>query len=140
MPDVGVGGRAVWVGIEVDGGEVDEGGGGGFVEVGGRTGVLLAVASCEVAGGVVGGDVHRIVGDGVAVQVAPAVPIVVVVGVGLAVGAPVPEGFIEPLGVADTVTVSVSCDAIVVDSAGWKGVGDGASETLLSEGRIKPKL
>ncbi len=137
MPDVGVGGRAVWVGIEVGGGEVDEGGGGGFVEVGGRTGVLLAVASCEVAGGVVGVDVHRIVGDGVAVQVAPAVPIVVVVGVGLAEGVP---GFIEPWGVADTVTVSVSCDAIVVDSAGWKGVGDGASEALLSEGRIRPKL
>ena len=35
MPDVGEGGRAVWVGIVVGGEEVDEGGGGGLVEVGG---------------------------------------------------------------------------------------------------------
>jgi hypothetical protein len=34
MLEVGVGGRAVWVGIEV--------GGGGLVNVGGGTGVLLA--------------------------------------------------------------------------------------------------
>jgi hypothetical protein len=42
MPEVGVGGRAVWVGIEVGGGAVDEGCGGGLVDVGGGTGVLLA--------------------------------------------------------------------------------------------------
>lgn len=44
IPEVGVGGRAVWVGCEVDGGDVDEGGGDGLVEVGGGIGVLLAVA------------------------------------------------------------------------------------------------
>ncbi len=44
MPEVGVGGRAVWVGIEVGGGDVDEGGGDGLVDVGGGIGVLLAVA------------------------------------------------------------------------------------------------
>ena len=43
MPEVGVGGRAVWVGIEVGGGDVDEGGG-GLMDVGGGIGVLLAVA------------------------------------------------------------------------------------------------
>ena len=43
MPEVGVGGRAAWVGIEVRGGDVDEGGG-GLVDVGGGIGVLLAVA------------------------------------------------------------------------------------------------
>ncbi len=140
MLEVGVGGRAVWVGIEVGGGEVDEGGGSGLVEVGEGTGVLLVVAIGEVAGGVVGVDVHLIVGDGVVVRVAPAVPIVVVVGEGLVVDVPgVAEGVIEPLGVVDAVTVPVSCDDVVVESAGWKGVGDGASEALLSEGRIRPK-
>ena len=44
MPEVGVGGRAVWVGGEVGGEDVDEGGGDGLVDVGGGTGVLLAVA------------------------------------------------------------------------------------------------
>lgn len=44
MPEVGVGGRAVWVGCEVGGGDVDEGGGDRLVDVGGGTGVLLAVA------------------------------------------------------------------------------------------------
>jgi len=141
MPEVGVGGRAVWVGVEVGGGEVDEGGGGWLVDVGGGTGVLLAVAICEVGGGVVGGDVHVIVGDGVVVQVAPVVPIVVVVGEGLAVDVPgVPDGVVEPVGAGDTVAVSAGSDASVVDSAGWKGVGDGASEALLSEGRIRSKL
>jgi hypothetical protein len=43
MPEVGVGGRAVWVGIEVGGGDVDEGGG-GLMDVGGGIGVLLEVA------------------------------------------------------------------------------------------------
>jgi len=43
MLEVGVGGRAVWVGGDVGGGDVDEGGG-GLVEVGGGIGVLLAVA------------------------------------------------------------------------------------------------
>jgi hypothetical protein len=129
MPDVGVGGRAVWVGGEVGGGEVDEGGG-GLVEVDGGTGVLLAVAIRDVGGGVVGGDVRVIVGEGVFVQVAPAVPIAVVVGEGLTVEVPgVTEGVVEPVGVGDAVTVSAGCDASEVDSAGWKGVGDGASAT-----------
>ncbi len=141
MLDVGVGGRAVWVGVEVGGGEVDEGGGGWLVDVGGGTGVLLAVAICEVGEGVVGVDVHGVVGDGVVVRVAPVLPIAVVVSVGLAVDVPgVPDGVVESIGVEDAVTIPAGCGARVVDSAGWKGVGDGACEGLLSEGRIKSKL
>ena len=140
MLDVGVGGRSVWVGIEVGGEEVDEGGG-GLVDVDSGTGVLLAVAICEVGGGVVGGDDHVVIGDGVTVQVAPAVPIAVVVSVGLAVDVPgVPDGVVESIGVEGAVTIPAGCGARVVDSAGWKGVGDGACEELLSEGRIKSKL
>ena len=140
MLDVGVGGRSVWVGNEVGGEEVDEGGG-GLVDVDSGTGVLLAVAICEVGGGVVGGDDHVVIGDGVTVQVAPAVPIAVVVSVGLAVDVPgVPDGVVESIGVEDTVTIPAGCSAGAVDSAGWKGVGDGACEGLLSEGRIKSKL
>lgn len=136
MPEVGVGGRAVWVGIEVGGGAVDEGGGGGLVDVGGGIGVLLAVALRDV-----GGDVRVIVGEGVAVQVALVVPIAVVVGEGLAVEVPgVTEGVIEPVGVGDAVTVSAGCDASVVDSAGWKGVGNGVSATRLSEKGNRSKL
>lgn len=105
-----------------------------MVEVGGGTGVLLAVENCEVGGGVVGGDVQVIVGEGVVVRVAPAVPITVVVGEGLAVEVPgVTEGVVEPVGVGDAVTVSAGCNASEVDSAGWKGVGDGVSATRLSE-------
>ena len=140
MLDVGVGGRSVWVGIEVGGEEVDEGGG-ELVDVDSGTGVLLAVAICEVGGGVVGGDDHVVIGDGVTVQVAPAVPIAVVVSVGLAVDVPgVPDGVVESIGVEDTVTIPAGCSTGAVDSAGRKGVGDGACEGLLSEGRIKPKL
>lgn len=128
MPDVGVGGRAVWVGIEVGGGEVEEGGG-GLVEVGDGIGVLLAGAMGEVDGGVVGGDVHVIVGEGAVVQVAPAVPIAVVVGEGLMVDVPgVADGVVEPGGVGDAVPVAAVCDALALDSSGWKGVGDGAGE------------
>ena len=134
IPEVGVGGRAVWVGVEVGGGDVEEGDDGGLVEVGGGTGVLLAMENCEVGGGVVGGDVQVIVGEGVVVRVAPAVPITVVVGEGLAVEVPgVTEGVVEPVGVGDAVTVSAGCNASEVDSAGWKGVGDGVSATRLSE-------
>ncbi len=141
MPDVGVGGRAVWAGVEVGGGEVDEGDGGWLVDVGGGTGVLLAVAICEVGGGVVGRDVHVIVGDGVVVQVASAVPIAVVVGEGLAVDVPgVPGGVVEQVGVGDAVAVPAGGDAMAVDSAGWKGVGDGACEARLSEVGIRSKL
>lgn len=141
MPEVGVGGRAVWVGIEVGGGAVDEGGGGGLVDVGGGIGVVLAVALRDVGGGDVGGDVRVIVGEGVAVQVALVVPIAVVVGEGLAVEVPgVTEGVIEPVGVGDAVTVSAGCDASVVDSAGWKGVGNGVSATRLSEMGNRSKL
>jgi hypothetical protein len=141
MPDVGVGGRSVWVGIEVGGEEVDEGGSGGLVDVDSGAGVLLAVAIGEVAGGVVGADVHMVVGDGVVVRVAPAVPIAVVASVGLAVDVPgVPDGVVESMGVEDAVIVSAGCDARAVDSAGWKGVGDGAGEGKLSEGRTKSRL
>ena len=103
--------------------------------------MLLAVAIGEVAGGVVGADVHVVVGDGVVVRVAPVVPIAVVVDVGLAVDVPgVPDGVVESMGVEDAVIVSAGCDARAVDSAGWKGVGDGACEAPLSGGRIKSKL
>ena len=44
MPEVGAGGRAVWVGGDVVVVDVDEGGDGGLGEVGGGIGVLLAVA------------------------------------------------------------------------------------------------
>ena len=141
MLDVGVGGRSVWVGIEVGGEDVDEGGGGGLVDVDSGAGVLLAVAICEVGGGVVGGENHVVVGDGTVVQVASAVPIAVVVSAGLAVDVPgVPDGVVESMGVEDAVIVSAGCGARALDSAGWKGVGDGACERLLSEGRIKSKL
>ncbi len=139
MPEVGVGGRAVWVGVE-GGGDVDEGGGGGLVDVGGGTGVLLAMGIGEVGGGVVGGDVHVIVGEGVMVWVALVVPIAVVVGEGLAVDVPgVTEGVIEPVGVGDAVTVSAGCDAKVVDSAGWKGVGEGVFAARLLDVGNRPK-
>ena len=60
-----------------------------------------------------------IVGEGVRVWVAPAVPIAVVVGEGLAVEVPgVAEDVVEPVGVGDAVAVSAGCDARVVDSAG----------------------
>ena len=82
-----------------------------------------------------------IVGEGVVVQVALVVPIAVVVGEGLAVEVPgVTEGVIEPVGVGDAVTVSAGCDASVVDSAGWKGVGNGVSATRLSEMGNRSKL
>lgn len=69
-----------------------------------------------------------IVGEGVVVRVAPAVPTTVVVGEGFAVDVPgVAKGVIEPVGVGDAVAVSAGCDARVVDSAGWKGVGEGVS-------------
>lgn len=75
-----------------------------------------------------------IVGEGVVVRVAPAVPIGVMVGEGLAVEVPgVTEGVVEPVGVGDAVTVSAGCDARAVDSAGWNGVGDGVSSARLSE-------
>jgi hypothetical protein len=139
-PDVGVGGRAVWVGVEVGGGEVNEGVGGELGDVGDGTGVLLTVVICEVAGGVVGGDVQVIVGEGAVVQVAPVVPMAVGVGDGLAVDVPgVPDGVVDPVGVGDAVMVSAGCDAIVVESAGRKGVGDGASEERLSEVGIRSK-
>lgn len=135
-PDVGVGGRAVWVGVEVGGREVNEGVGGELVDVGDGTGVLLTVAICEV----VGGDVQVIAGEGAVVQVAPVVPKAVGVGEGLAVDVPgVPDGVVDPVSVGDAVTVSARCDAIVVESAGRKGVGDGASEERLSEVGIRSK-
>ena len=82
-----------------------------------------------------------IVGEGVIVRVAPAAPITVVVGEGLAVEVPgVTEGVIEPVGVGDAVTVSAGCDASVVDSAGWKGVGNGVSATRLAETGVRSKL
>ncbi|MBE9479050.1 MAG: hypothetical protein IMY80_03710 [Chloroflexi bacterium] len=82
-----------------------------------------------------------IVGEGVFVRVAPAVPIAVVVGEGLAVEVPgVAEGVVEPVGVGDAVAVSAGCDARVVDSAGWKGVGEGVSAARLSETGIRSKL
>ena len=103
--------------------------------------MLLAVAIGEVAGGVVGADVHVVVGDGVVVWVAPVVPIAVVVNVGLAVDVPgVPDGVVESMGEGDAAVVSIGCDAMEVDSAGRKGVGDGACEAPLSGGRIKSKL
>jgi len=81
------------------------------------------------------------VGDGVVVHVAAAVPIAVVVGEGFAVDVPgVTEGIVEPVGVGDAVTVCSGCDARVVDSAGRKGVGDGACEVRLSEVGIRFKL
>jgi hypothetical protein len=82
-----------------------------------------------------------IVGEGVVVRVAPAVPTAVVVGEGLAVDVPgVAEGVVEPVGVGDAVAVSAGCDASVVDSAGWKGVGNGVSATRLSEMGNRSKL
>ena len=75
------------------------------------------------------------------VRVAPAVPITVVVGEGLAVVVPgVTEGVVEPVGVGDVVAVSAGCDARAVDSAGWKGVGEGVSSARLSETGIRSKL
>ncbi len=82
-----------------------------------------------------------IVGEGVVVRVALAVPTTVVVGEGLAVAVPgVMEGVIEPVGVGDAVAVSAGCEARVVDSAGWKGVGDGVSVARLSEMGSRFKL
>ncbi len=82
-----------------------------------------------------------IVGEGVIVRVAPAVPITVVVGEGLAVEVPgVKEGVVEPVGVGDAVTVSAGCDASEVDTAGWKGVGDDVSAALLAEMGNRSKL
>lgn len=82
-----------------------------------------------------------IVGEGVFVRVALTVPTAVVVGEGLAVDVPgVAEGVVEPVGVGDAVTVSTGCDASVVNSAGWKGVGDGVSVARLSEMSIRSKL
>ena len=82
-----------------------------------------------------------IVGEGVIVRVAPAVPITVVIGEGLAVEVPgVTEGVVEPVGVGDGVTVSAGCNASEVDSAGWKGVGNGVSATRLAEMGNRSKL
>jgi hypothetical protein len=82
-----------------------------------------------------------IVGEGVIDRVAPAVPIIVVVGEGLAVEVPgVTEGVVEPVGVGDVSAVSAGCDARVVDSAGWKGVGDDVSAALLAETGVRSKL
>jgi hypothetical protein len=82
-----------------------------------------------------------IVGEGVFVQVGPAVPIAVVVGEGLAVEVPgVTKGVVEPVGVGDAVTVSAGCDASEVDSAGWKGVGEGVSSARLPETGTRAKL
>jgi len=77
----------------------------------------------------------------VVVQVAPAVPIAVVVCEGLAVDVPgVPGGVVEQVGVGDAVAVPAGGDAMAVDSAGRKGVGDGACEARLSEVGIRSKL
>jgi len=82
-----------------------------------------------------------IVGEGVVVRVVLAVPMAVVVGEGLAVEVPgVMEGVVEPVGVGDAVTVSAGCNASEVDSAGWKGVGEGVSSVRLSEKGIRSKL
>ena len=75
------------------------------------------------------------------VRVAPAVPTAVVVGEGLAVDVPgVQDGVIEPVGVGDAVAVPTGGSAMAVDSAGRKGVGDGACEARLSEVGIRSKL
>ena len=66
--------------------------------------------------------------------------VVAVVGDGLAVDVPgVTDGIVEPIDVGDAVTVSAGCDAMAVESAGWKGVGDGVSETRLSDVGIRSK-
>lgn len=82
-----------------------------------------------------------IVGEGVIVRVAPEVPTAVVVGEGPAVDVPgVAEGVVEPVGVGDAVAVSAACDAWVVDSTGWKGVGEEVSSPRLSETGIRSKF